>query len=246
MNALVLRLDAPLLSFGTVIIDQHGFIDRFPGTAMLCGLIGNALGWHHCHSDRLQGLQARIVYSARWDVPPQKTVDYHTADLGQPHLRGEGWTTRGRPEHRGGGPAAKLGIHQRYRHYWVDGLMTVVLGLTGEGDPTLSSVRAALERPARPLFIGRKACLPARPLLDPHTPVMTGEDVLAILTQVPVWDRFGAPATAASGREACWPAELSMSRRSTPRRIYDLRDWANQLPVGSRWRNEGLLGEGQE
>jgi len=47
MKALVLRLDAPMMSFGGVMVDQHGVIDRFPGVALLTGLIANALGWHH-------------------------------------------------------------------------------------------------------------------------------------------------------------------------------------------------------
>ncbi|WP_324669367.1 type I-E CRISPR-associated protein Cas5/CasD [Geochorda subterranea] len=44
MRALVMRFDAPLVSFGSVLVDQHGFIDLFPGTSMLTGLVANALG----------------------------------------------------------------------------------------------------------------------------------------------------------------------------------------------------------
>ena len=48
MRALVLRFDAPLMSFGGVMVDQHGVIDRFPGTAMLTGLLANALHTNSC------------------------------------------------------------------------------------------------------------------------------------------------------------------------------------------------------
>ncbi len=240
MKALILRLDAPMMSFGTVLVDQHGFIDRFPGVSMLCGLIANALGWHHKEFDLLQTLQSRISYAARWDVHPERTVDYHTVDLGQPKMREEGWTTQGEPEHRAGGPDARFGTHQRYRHYWADGLMTVALSLTGEGTPSLDDVVHALRYPARPLFLGRKTCLPSRPLLDPQSPIVEGDDLLSILIKIPIWERGDSR----DDFEACWPAELESSQRAHIRRVYDLRDWHNQLPTGSRLRAEGLIGKG--
>ena len=243
MKALILRLDAPLMSFGGVMIDQHGFIERFPGTSLLTGLIGNALGWRHGDFQRLQSLQGRLQYAARWDVAPQRIIDYHTVDLGQPKMREPGWTTRGEPEHRAGGPDARFGTHIRYRHHWADGLMTLALTLAGEGEPDLDTVRAALARPDRPLFLGRKACLPARPLLDPE-PIREGPDLLAILRAVPVWDRQGQPLADGGQVEACWPAELGLpaGTRGEIRRVYDLRDWPNQLPAGNRERAEGILG----
>ena len=243
MRALILRLDAPLMSFGGVMIDQHGFIERFPGTSLLTGLVANALGWEHGDFERLEALQARLTYAARWDVPPQRLMDYQTADLGHQKMREPGWTTRGEPEHRAGGPAAKFGTHIRYRHHWADGLMTIALALVGEGKPGLDAVRDALTCPARPLFLGRKACLPARPLLD-LDPVREGPDLLTILRKVPCWDRHGRPQDAAGKVEACWPAELGIpaGTRGEIRRVYDLRDWPNQLPAGSRERAEGILG----
>ncbi|MFW6082837.1 MAG: type I-E CRISPR-associated protein Cas5/CasD [Chloroflexota bacterium] len=242
MKALVLRLDGPMMSFGAVMVDHHGYIDRFPGTSMLCGLIANALGWDHSDVDRLQALQERIRFAARWDVSPERVIDYHTVDLGQCRMREEGWTTRGEPEHRAGGTAGKSGTHERYRHYWNDGVMTLALGLT-EGDrPSLEEVKTALERPARPLFLGRKSCLTSRPLLDPETPLAEGNNVLTILRRAPVWTRAGVPARSNGKLEACWPAEIEGGERKHIRRVYDLRDWPNQLPAGGRWRAEGLIG----
>jgi CRISPR-associated Cas5-like protein len=40
MDILLLRFDAPLMSFGGVMVDQHGPTDRFPGLAMLTGPAG--------------------------------------------------------------------------------------------------------------------------------------------------------------------------------------------------------------
>ena len=49
--------------------------------------------------------------------------------------------------------------------------MTVALTVSGSTYPGLEDIRKALERPCRPLYIGRKTCLPARPLLDPFEPI---------------------------------------------------------------------------
>lgn len=240
MQALVLRLDAPLMSFGSVIVDHHDQIHRFPGTAMLVGLLANALGWHHGDFACLQALQSRLEHAARWDIAPKLLVDYQTVDLGQPHMLGPGWTTTGRPEARGGGPA-KMATHPRLRRYWMDGLATVVLTLNGPGEPDLDTLQKGLERPLRPLFIGRKNCLPARPLLDAKTPILEGDNVRTILGKIPVLTRPGAE-TGHRFLEAAWPAYLSDASSEEIRRVYDLRDWAHQIPAGSRWQGYGLIG----
>jgi CRISPR system Cascade subunit CasD len=241
MKALIIRLDAPMISFGSVMVDQHGYIHRFPGMAMFTGLVANALGWEHSQFERLQELQSRLEYAARWDVQPERMVDYHTVDLSQSKMKESGWTTRGKPEHRRGAKDTREGTHQRYRHYWIDGLMTVALALRGDGQPNLAVVYDALRRPARPLFIGRKTCLPARPLLDPRTPVAEGENLLEILRQVPSWDRSGNKQDEDLSLMACWPMELGVTDRDMIRRVFDLRNWFNNVPTGSRWQAEGML-----
>src|SRR5437762_157802 len=115
IELLLLRFDAPLLSFGGVAVDNQGVTRRFPGRAMLTGLVANALGYTHGQSERLQSLQERLRYAARCDRPGQTFVDYQTVDLSQPFLE-QGWTTRGTAEGREGGSARK-GTHIRYRHY---------------------------------------------------------------------------------------------------------------------------------
>ncbi len=236
MNCLLLRFDAPLMSFGGVLVDQHNPTDRFPGRAQLTGLIANALGWCHGDFERLEALQARIQYAARWDVTPQPLLDYHTVDLGQEHLRHPGWTTRGIPEHREGGPAARFGTHQRYRHYWADGVLTVALSLS-PGTPSLGDIEQALRRPARPLFLGRKTCLPAAPIVLEKR---SANDVLEALGQVPMDPRAG---TRATDLEACWPPGLGATASEERQRVYrtDDRRWCDQIHVGQRTMVLGQL-----
>jgi CRISPR system Cascade subunit CasD len=245
MEALILRVDAPMMSFGGVVVDQHGFTDRFPGQAMLTGLFANALGLSHGDSRELEGLQSRVKYAARWDVAPQPLLDYQTVDLGQDSMKEAGWTTRGKPEQRGKGEAT-AGTSQRFRHYWADGLMTIAVALDSDDWPSLEHLGQALRHPKRPLFLGRKSCVPARPLLDPTTPLVSGPNLLDILRSVGAWDRAGRRRVHSGQLEACWPADGTQQSRSG-RPVYDLRDWRNQLMAGSRWRSEGLIAvDGQQ
>lgn len=237
MDILLLRFDAPLMSFGAVMVDQHGPTDRFPGLSMLAGLFGNALGLRHGDAHALEALQNRIEYAARWDIEPKELLDYHTVDLGQAKMSEPGWTTRGEPEHRTGGAAAAQGIHQRYRHYWANGVMTLAVGLRGEGaEPSAATLAERLRQPARPLFLGRKTCLPSAPLLLGRA---DAPDVVAALRTAPVARRPGhVPATRMA---ACWPlgfGEIGPGRRVP---VYDRRDWRNQVHAGRRQRYEGWL-----
>jgi CRISPR system Cascade subunit CasD len=237
MEILLLRFDAPLMSFGGVMVDQHGPTDRFPGLAMLTGILANALGYRHGDFDYLQTLQERIRFAARWDLEPEHVIDYHTVDLGQERMRHPGWTTRGESEHRAGGPDAKFGTHQRFRHYWANGVMTLALTLVGDESPTLDGMEQALRYPARPLFLGRKSCLPATPLLLDRT---QAGDVLDALCRCPLHSR--AADTNQETLEACWPADIPGGLHDRIVSRYDQREWRNQIHAGRRDHHEGRIG----
>lgn len=232
MDCLILRFDAPLMSFGTVVVDQHHPIGQFPALSMLTGLLANALGYEHREAERLKSLQARICFAARWDRVAERIVDYQTVDLGQDFMVDTGWTTRGVREDRGSG-AATSGTHIRYRHYWAGGCMTVVIGLR-EPDvrPTLEEIESALGAPARPLFLGRKNCLPAAPLLVRRT---CAESLRTALIRAPL------VADATTGRIlACWPIEEG-SDTGEVADVYDERDWRNQMHLGVRRQVHGWI-----
>ncbi len=164
LDVLLLRFDAPMLSFGGARVDKNGVQAVIPGRAMLTGLVGNALGYEHGEFDKLGALQARLRYAVRQDHAGEGLLDYHTVDMGQPFML-EGWTTRAAPESRGGGESS-TGTLIRLQHYRADAVYSVALTLRGDGAPTVDDVARALARPERPLFIGRKCCLPAAPILQ--------------------------------------------------------------------------------
>ena len=162
MRHLILNLEAPLMAFGGETIDNYGVVRWFPSASMLTGLLANGLGWRRIERERHQRLQDRLVFAARIDREPSGGVrmpDFQTAQIA---AADRGWTTRGRPEGRAGGAATYRAPNLRYRDYWADMRVTVALRLQPEDEPpTLDDLKSALDQPARPLFIGRKPCLPS-------------------------------------------------------------------------------------
>lgn len=233
MDCLILRFDAPLMSFGAVVVDQLNPTWRFPGKSMLVGLLGNALGWDHRDVDRLQALQERLRFAARWDAEPSPLTDYQTVDLGQPCLVDTGWTTRGRREDRKGGSAA-TSTHQRWRDYWANGVTTVALTLDGEGAPTLDDLEQALKVPARPLFIGRKPCLPAAPILVSRR---QAPGVKAALSAEPLAEI--GPRRRPQAIPAIWPLDEGPGQGTEER--FDRRDWRHNIHRGAQRYAVGLL-----
>ncbi len=232
---LVLRFDAPLMSFGWPAVDAHRVSDDHPGLSLVTGLLGNALGYRHGDGSRLQALQSRLHLASRQDRAGERLVDYHTVDLGQEFMRDTGWTTRGMRQDRAGGPA-RTGTHQRFQHYVADAVYTVVIGLAAPNDaPTLDHLAAALRRPARPLFVGRKACLPAAPIL-------VGECIAERLRDALRDAPWTGASRSADRAAAWWPAAPGEGRDGADRiAVHDARDWENQLHVGRRFLRRGFV-----
>jgi CRISPR system Cascade subunit CasD len=235
MDCLILRFDAPLMSFGAVVVDQINPVWRFPGRSMLAGLLGNALGWEHRDVERLQHLQERLRFAARWDAEPVPFTDYQTVELGQPFMVDTGWTTRGRREDRKGGSAA-TGTHQRWRDFWANGVATVAIALDGEDSPTLDDLERALQRPARPLFIGRKPCLPSGPILIGRRQADGVKDALVHEQRADV-----GPRRQSAGLWALWPVDEDPGGSAGLEEFFDRRDWMNNIHTGSERFFVGIL-----
>lgn len=225
---LVLHLEAPLLAFGGVRIDHIGVTRDFPSLSMMTGLLANALGYRRTEWEKHQALQDRLVFAARRDLEGPAGVLTDTQNV---WLQGEtGWTTWG--VHEEGGGANANAPHRRLRDYHMDQHVVVVLRLRDEGWPDLDALAEAVAKPARPLFIGRKPCLPAGPLLrePPFVHAATAYDALRRVA--------GAKA------RASWPLGEGPETGSEVDRIVDLpdlRNWRTGLHGGVRKVVEGLV-----
>ena len=223
------------MAFGGETIDNYGVVRPFPAVSMLTGLLANALGWRRVEREQHQRLQDRLIFGSRIDREPAgglRSRDFQTAELGTKIV---GWTTRGRPEKRKGGNDTLKAPHLRYRDYFADMQVTVVLRLKPIADtPTLDDLAAALHEPARPLFIGRKPCLPSRNLFRGF---IESETVLDALVSAPQID-----GPAGTEFRMQWP-EGEGKAGIQPGRIYSLtdqRNWFSGLHGGGRRVCEGV------
>lgn len=225
---LVLRLEAPLVAFGGIAIDQVGPTRHFPGAGMLTGLFANALGWHWSDRHAHQGLQDRLVFAVRAELAPRLLTDVQNAQL---FKSDRAWTTSGVPEARGG--ASFAAPHRRSRDYIADQPASVVVRLApAEEQPTLEQLADALDRPARPLYLGRKPCLPSCRLMGGW---ISGQNAHAALCALPGSGVY----------RAMWPEGEGPDFGDRVDRIIelaDLRNWRTGLHSGSRHVVEGRIG----
>ena len=227
---LVMRLEAPLVAFGGVAVDQRRPTRDFPSASMLTGLMANALGLHW--SDRVghQVLQDRLIFAARRERQPLTVgvvTDMQNVQLAKTD---QGWTTRGTPEGRAG--ASYNAPHRRTRDYLADTSVRVVLRFEpANPEPTLETFADALDRPARPLFIGRKPCLPSCRLMDGWVHGDTAHAALCALS-------------GSGSFRAMWPVGEGPEVDSSVERVIDLpdmRNWRSGWHSGSRQVVEGRV-----
>jgi CRISPR system Cascade subunit CasD len=147
MNALVLRLDAPMQSWG----ESSKFTTRnslsFPTRSGVLGMLLAAKGVERENSGeelkRLGPLKMTSYGGRKRKAERGLLRDYHTI-MGVPNSGG------------------KLDTELTYRYYLTDTVFFVVL----EGDKTiLSDLERSLRSPKFQLFLGRKCCPPAAPPL---------------------------------------------------------------------------------
>lgn len=223
------------MAFGGVAIDQVGPVRDYPAASMLTGLIGNAFGWHWSNSAAHQAMQDRMIFGARVEWQESVLVtDVQNVQLAQSD---KGWTTGGTPEGRKPSSSYRA-PHRRFRDYHAELSLRVVLHLRpADAMPTLDEVAEAIDRPARPLYLGRKPCLPSRPLLaegaDRWIAGSSAYDALCAL-----------PGQAASLLPATWPTGEGPEAGQDVDRITDLadlRNWRTGLHAGSRRVVEGWI-----
>jgi len=222
-----LHLAAPLMAFGGVAIDHVGPTRDYPSASALVGLFANALGWRREERDAHQALQDRLVFGALSVLSGGRPVPSVVTDNQNAKLEksDRGWTTRGQPEGRAG--ATYDSPHRRRRDYLADHETRVVLRLTGEDAPALDDLATALDRPARPLFIGRRPCLPTTRLFAGWVEAETARAALVAL--------------GLTGR-GLWPEEGDTPPGAERHDLADLRNWRSGLHAGSRLVAEGVIG----
>jgi CRISPR system Cascade subunit CasD len=152
VSVLLLRLEGPLQSWGT--LDRFGIrtTDTEPSKSGVVGLLCAAMGTPRSNEAVITAF-GRLAMGVRADREGGALRDYHTAGggtfAGEPHAVYDRKLQR--PVH----------TVPSERHYLTDA--SFLVSLSGD-DALLERAAVALRSPVWPLFLGRKACPPAAPV----------------------------------------------------------------------------------
>lgn len=135
MSTLLLRLAAPLQSWGSNSKFDTRYTDPSPTKSGVIGLLACAMG-----IDRKEplGWMQSIKYGVRIDQPGELLVDFHMVHEQTESKNASVWVTR--------------------RHYLADAVFVAAIE---SDDDKLQLLVNALRAPAYPIYLGRRSCPPA-------------------------------------------------------------------------------------
>ena len=176
---LVLRLEGPLQSWGENAKWDFRDSSTMPTKSGIVGLLGCAMGQER-GSQVLVELAQSITVAVRADRPGEKWVDYQTV-TGTPLMN-----ALGKPRKIDGKPANTF---TSSRCYLCDASFTVFIDTLPEWQQRIIS---ALENPRWCMYLGRKNCVPSRPILADR---MEAADLMEALKEYPAAERAGKTMT---------------------------------------------------
>lgn len=192
MDYLVMRLYAPLSSWGTLAVGEDRPTANYPTRGAILGLLGAALGLKRTDTKQLQDLADGIGIASKTYSTGTILRDYHTI---QTPTAKKGTTFYTRKQEL---QSTKLETILSSRDYREDGLWVVAIWLTADTASkdsgatdnttdkngsityqyTLEQLQQALKHPVFTLYLGRKSC----PLSLPLSPsIVTADNVKAAL-----------------------------------------------------------------
>lgn len=143
MATLLLRLAAPLQSWGSDSKFETRKTNREPTKSGVIGLLAAALGIGRDEPEKLAPLTA-LRFGVRVEREGTLLVDFHTAKKIDPKTKKVDTS------------------YVTYRHYLSDAVF--LAGLESEDTALLHTLEEALHSPAFPLYLGRRSCPPTLPL----------------------------------------------------------------------------------
>jgi len=227
-NTLLLRLDGPMQAWGTGSRFQLRRTDTIPSKSGVLGLLLCARGVRREDSRSYLDLLIRTIIGVRIDRPGTVGGDYHTAGARIGIRKAEGGIKKT-------GTTRKHETLLSRRQYLYDASFLVAL----QGDSgLLGPYAAALQVPVWPLYLGRKSCIPSRP-------IFAGTGQFSTLTEAlesePCLHSVSHSGSEGFGQGAgvdceCW---LEHNENTPPpagsRKVYDVPRQFGFWDYGARW-----------
>lgn len=165
MTFLVFRLYAPLASWGEPAVGEERPSATYPSATAVLGLVAAAIGLRREDEPGLLALHQGYDVAVGQCSAGSPRRDYHTAQVpGRTDLKNRPHRTRADELAI---PKADLNTILSTRDYREDGVWLVALAPRAGSQPpyALEELKNRLEHPAFTLYLGRKACPPALPLM---------------------------------------------------------------------------------
>ena len=157
MKTLVIRLTAPLQSYGNEATFNRRTSNYYPSKSAVIGMIAAALGYRRDDS-RINNLN-NLKLAIRIDQPGKFMTDFQVVEY----------------QKNSSSKTKKV----TYRSYLQDAVFTVAIG---SDDEKIACIKNALEHPKFQLFLGRRSNPPAGPLIMEEYAV---DDPMTVLRQLP-------------------------------------------------------------
>jgi CRISPR system Cascade subunit CasD len=156
---LVFRLYGPMASWGQAAVGGDRPTGVQPSRSALLGLLGAALGIKRDEEARLRELQESVLVAVKHCFPTTLMRDYHTTQVPSANQKVVHYTRKSELSE------AKLNTILSSRDYRCDGLWVVSITIKDGSEMDLQQLQNALLQPAYPLYLGRKSCPLALPLM---------------------------------------------------------------------------------
>jgi len=161
MNYLVFRLYGPMASWGEAAVGGDRPSALHPSRSAVLGLVAAALGIRRDQADKLEPLYGALGVAIKSYTDGDLTRDYHTAQAPSQDRKRRFYTRRDELQM----PRHKLNTILSSRDYRSNGYWVVALWLREESPHALEAIAEALRKPAFSLYLGRKSCPLAAPLM---------------------------------------------------------------------------------
>ncbi len=172
---LLFRLYGPLAAWGSLAVGEYRPTDSHPSKSAILGLVAAALGIRRDEEERQLALANGYGFAVRVEAAGYLLRDFHS--YSKPKKGNANYATR-RDELR----ASDLKTKLSERDYRCDALYTVCLWQREPAPYPLSTLTEALRFPQFTLYLGRKSCPLALPVL---AQIIGAENIKAALVQ---WD----------------------------------------------------------
>lgn len=148
MSTLLLRLAAPLQSWGTESKFDTRQTRREPSKSGVIGLLACALGLRRNNTEGLNELN-KLNFGIRVEQEGQLLLDYQTV---KSYKSIRNFLDDADPDD----------AYQTYRYYLSDAVF--LAAVSSEDEVLMHKLETALHRPAFPLYLGRRSCPPTLPI----------------------------------------------------------------------------------